>query len=60
MIRVTELWAIAPTLLTRINSPSINHEGGNLMELAVAIGLGLWFVVMGVAATVRVFKDFKD
>ena len=30
------------------------------MELAVAIGLGLWFVVMGVTATVRVFKDFKD
>lgn len=30
------------------------------MELAVAIGLGAWFVVMGVAATVRVFKDFKD
>ena len=30
------------------------------MELAVAIGLGLWFVVMGVAATVRAFKDFKD
>ena len=30
------------------------------MELAVAIGLGAWFVAMGVAATVRVFKDFKD
>lgn len=30
------------------------------MELAVAFGLGFWFVVMGVAATVRVFKDFKD
>lgn len=30
------------------------------MELAVAIGLGLWFMVMGVAATARVFKDFKD
>lgn len=29
------------------------------MELAVAIGLGLWFVVMGAAATIRVFKDFK-
>lgn len=30
------------------------------MELTVAIGLGLWFVVMGVAATVRIFKDFKE
>lgn len=30
------------------------------MELGVAIGLGLWFVVMGVAATMRVFKDYKD
>lgn len=30
------------------------------MELGVAIGLGLWFVMMGVAATVRVFKDFKE
>ena len=30
------------------------------MELTVAIGLGLWFVVMGVAATIRVFKDFKE
>ena len=29
------------------------------MELAVAIGLGLWFVGMGIAATIRVFKDFK-
>ena len=30
------------------------------MELAVAIGLGLWFVVMSIAATLRVFKDYKD
>ena len=30
------------------------------MELGVAIGLGLWFMAMGAAATVRVFKDFKD
>ncbi len=30
------------------------------MEFAVAIGLGLWFVVMGIAATARIFKDFKD
>lgn len=30
------------------------------MELAVAIGLGLWFVIMGVIATVKVFKDFRE
>ncbi len=30
------------------------------MELGVAIALGLWFIVMGIAATVRVFKDYKD
>lgn len=30
------------------------------MELWVAIGLGLWFAVIGIAATIRVFKDFKD
>ena len=30
------------------------------MELGVAIGLGLWFVAMSVAATIRVFKDFKS
>lgn len=30
------------------------------MELGVAIGLGLWFVLMGVAATVRVFKDYQE
>lgn len=30
------------------------------MELGVAIGLGLWFVVMGIAATLQVFKDYKD
>ncbi len=29
------------------------------MEFVVAIGLGLWFVVMGVAATIRIYKDFK-
>ena len=29
------------------------------MELGVAIGLGLWFMGMGIAATVRVYKDFK-
>lgn len=30
------------------------------MEVGIAVGLGLWFVVMGIAATIRVFKDFKD
>ena len=30
------------------------------MELGIAIGLGLWFVAMGIAATVRVFKDFRE
>lgn len=29
------------------------------MELGVAIGLGIWFIVVGIAATVRVFKDYK-
>ena len=29
------------------------------MEFVIAVGLGLWFVVMGIAATVRVYKDFK-
>lgn len=30
------------------------------MEFAVAIGLGLWFVAMGVAATIRVYKDYDE
>lgn len=30
------------------------------MEICVAIGLGLWFVIMGIVATIRVFKDYKD
>lgn len=30
------------------------------MELGVSISLGLWFVVMSIAATLRVFKDFED
>lgn len=28
-------------------------------ELIVAIGLGLWFVIIGIAATVRVFRDYQ-
>lgn len=30
------------------------------MEWIIAIGLGVWVVAMGVAATVRVYKDYKD
>ena len=30
------------------------------MELGIAIGLGVWFVAISVAATVRVFKDFHN
>ena len=30
------------------------------MEFGVAIGLGLWFMVMGIAATIRINKDFKN
>ena len=30
------------------------------MELGAAIGLGIWFVFMGIVATLRVFKDFKN
>ena len=29
------------------------------MEFGVAIGLGIWFVVIGIAAIVRVFKDYR-
>ena len=29
------------------------------MELAVAVGLGLWLVIIGAIATIRVFKDYK-
>lgn len=32
---------------------------GITAELVVAIGLGLWFVLIGVVASVRVFKDYK-
>lgn len=30
------------------------------MELGVAIGLGAWFLVMSIVATVRVFKDYNE
>ena len=29
------------------------------MEFGVAIGLGIWFVVIGIAAIIRVFKDYR-
>ena len=29
------------------------------MELGIAIGLGVWFVAISIAATIRVFKDFS-
>ena len=29
------------------------------MELGIAIGLGVWFMVISIAATIRVFKDFS-
>lgn len=30
------------------------------MEVIIAVGLGAWFVLSGVAATIAVFKDYKD
>lgn len=30
------------------------------MEIAIAIGLGLWFTVTGIVATVAVFRSFKE
>lgn len=30
------------------------------MEIAIAIGLGIWFVLAGTAATIAVFRDYKD
>ncbi len=30
------------------------------MEIIIAIGLGAWFVLAGVVATIAVFKDYKD
>ncbi len=29
------------------------------MEFGVAIGLAVWFMIMGIAVTLRVNKDFK-
>jgi len=30
------------------------------VELTIAIGLGAWVILMGIAATARVFKDYSD
>lgn len=30
------------------------------MEFGVAIGLGIWFAMIGIVAMVRVFKDYKE
>ena len=30
------------------------------MEIVIAIGLGLWFALAGLASTVAVFRDFKN
>ncbi len=30
------------------------------MEIAIAIGLGLWFVVTGLISTVAVFRSFDE
>ena len=30
------------------------------MEFGVAIGLGVWFMAMGIVATIRIYKDFKN
>ena len=29
------------------------------MEIVIAVGLGLWFVLSGVAATIAVFRDYN-
>ena len=29
------------------------------MEIAIAIGLGLWFSLSGLIATIMIFKDYK-
>ena len=29
------------------------------MEVAIAIGLGAWFSLSGVLATIAIFKDYK-
>ena len=30
------------------------------MEIMIAVGLGLWFVVTGLVSTIAVFKSFND
>lgn len=30
------------------------------MEIGIAIFIGVWFVLAGIAATIAVFKDYED
>jgi len=30
------------------------------MEIMIAVGLGLWFIVTGLISTIAVFKSFRD
>lgn len=30
------------------------------MEIAISLGLGLWFVLAGVVSTIAVFRSFKN
>lgn len=30
------------------------------MELVIAFGLGIWFVIMGAVAAYRIIKDYKE
>lgn len=30
-----------------------------MMEICIAIGLGLWFMLAGIVSTIAVFKSFK-
>ena len=30
------------------------------MEIAIAVGLGAWFVITGVISSIAVFKSFKN
>lgn len=30
------------------------------MEIAIAIGIGIWFVVSGIVSSIAVFRSFKE